>query len=91
MKVMELFYAIDVEGASEVYKKKNIRQFVMAEWNRPVERCSNDLSVFVSEKLIDGSSELCFCCVDSPSIEVIHLSCCKASLHRHCVHEALYS
>ncbi len=37
---------IDVEGAHEVYKKKNICQFVMAEWDRLVERCSNDLPVF---------------------------------------------
>ena len=61
LKIMELFHAIDVEGAREVYKKKNIRQFVMAEWDRLVERCSNDLPVFVSRKLIDGSDELCFC------------------------------
>jgi hypothetical protein len=66
MKTMELFHAIDVEGAREVYKKKKIYQFVMAEWDRLVEHCSNDLPVFVSEKLIDGSSELCFCCIGSP-------------------------
>jgi hypothetical protein len=29
---MELFHAIDVEGAREMYEKKNICQFVMAEW-----------------------------------------------------------
>ncbi len=91
MKIMELFHAIDVEGAHEVYKKKNIRQFVMAEWDRLVEHCSNELPVFVSEKLIDGSSELCFCCIDSPSMEVINLPCCKASVHTHCVLEALQS
>jgi hypothetical protein len=34
MTIMELFLAIDVEEAREVYKKKNIRQFVMAEWDR---------------------------------------------------------
>ncbi len=56
-----------------------------------MEHCSNDLPVAVSEKLIDGTFELCFCCVDSPSIEVINLPCCKASLHRHCVLEALKS
>jgi hypothetical protein len=39
----------------------------------------------VSEKLIDGSFESCFRCVDSPSMEVINLLCCKASAHRHCV------
>ncbi len=71
--------------------KKNICQFVMAEWDRLVERCSNDLPVTVSEKLIDGSFESCFCCIDSPSIEVINLPCCKASVHRHCVLEALQS
>ena len=86
---MELFHAIDVEGAREVYDKKNIHQFVMAEWDRLVERCSNDLPVFVSRKLIDGSDELCFCCADSASMEVIHLPCCKASVHRHCVLDAL--
>ncbi len=85
MEILELFHAIDVEGAREVYKKKNICQFVMAEWDRLVERCSNDLPVFVSEKLIDRSSELCFCCIDSPSMEVTHLPCCKASVHTHCV------
>jgi hypothetical protein len=52
---MELFHAIDVEGAREVKKKNNIRQLVMAEWDRLVEHCSNDLPVFVSRKLIDGS------------------------------------
>ncbi len=88
---MELFHVIDVEEAREVYKKKNIWQFVMAEWNRLVERCSNDLPVFVSEKLIDDTFELCFCWVDSPSMEVINLPCCKASVHRHCVLEALQS
>ncbi len=91
MKILELFHAIDIEEACEVYKKKNIRQYVMAEWDRLVEHCSNDLPVFVSEKLIDGSSELCFCCIDSPSMDVIHLPCCKASVHTHCVLEALQS
>jgi hypothetical protein len=91
MKIMELFHAIDVEEAREVYEKKNIRQFVMAEWDRLVEHCSNDLPVTVSEKLIDGTFELCFCCIDSPSMEVINLPCCKASVHRHCVLEALKS
>ena len=47
LKIMELFHAIDVERAHVVYKKKNIHQFVMAEWDRLVERCSNDLPVFV--------------------------------------------
>jgi hypothetical protein len=88
---MELFHAIDVEGACEVYEKNNIRQFVMAEWDRLVERCSNDLPVFVSMKLIDGSDELCFCCADLASMEVIHLPCCKASVHRQCVLDALQS
>jgi hypothetical protein len=53
--------------------------------------CSNDLPVTVSEKLIDGTFELCFCYVDSPSMEVINLPCCKASVHRHCVLKALKS
>ncbi len=88
MKIMELFHAIDVDEAREVYEKKNIHQFVMVEWDRLVEHCSNDLPVFVSEKLIDGIFELCFCCIDSPSMEVINLPCCKASVHRHCVLEA---
>jgi hypothetical protein len=61
----------------------------MAEWDRLVEHCSNDLPLTVSEKLIDGTFELCFCFVDSPSMEVINLPCCKASVHRHCVLEAL--
>ncbi len=87
----ELFHAIDVEEACEVYKKKNICQFVMAEWDRLVEHCSNDLPVTVLEKLIEGTFELCFCCIDSPSIEVISLPCCKASVHRHCVLKALKS
>jgi hypothetical protein len=71
--------------------KKNIRKFAMAEWDRLVEHCSNDLPVFVSEKLVDGAYELCFCCADLPSMEVINLPCCKASVHRHCVLEALQS
>ncbi len=91
MKIMELFHAIDVEEAREVYEKKNIRRFIMAEWDRLVEHCSNNLSVTVSEKLIDGTLKLCFCCIDSPSMEVINLPCCKASVHRHCVLEALKS
>jgi hypothetical protein len=56
-----------------------------------VDCCSIDLPVFVSEKLIDGSSESCFCCIDSPSMEVIDLPCCKASVHTHCILEALQS
>jgi hypothetical protein len=91
MKIMELFHAIDVEEACEEYKKKNIRQFVMAEWDRLVELFSNDLPVAVSEKLIDGTFEACFCCIDSSSMEVINLPCCKASVHRHCVLKALKS
>jgi hypothetical protein len=85
---MELFHAIDVEEALEVYKKKNICRFVMAEWDKLVLHCSNDLPVTVSEKLIDGSFESCFCCVDSPSMKVINIPCCKFSVHRHCVLEA---
>jgi hypothetical protein len=69
MKIMELFHAIDVEEAREVSKKKNIRQFLIAEWDRLVLHCSNNHPVTVSEKFIDGSFELCFCCVDSPSME----------------------
>ncbi len=53
-----------------------------------MEHCSNDPPVTVSEKLIDGTFELCFCCIDSPSMEVINLPCCKASVHRRCVLEA---
>jgi hypothetical protein len=63
----------------------------MAEWDRLVEHCSNDCPVTVSEKLIDGTFELCFCCVDSPSLEVVNLPCCMASVHRHCVLDALQS
>jgi hypothetical protein len=51
--------------------KKNIRQFVMAEWDRLVELCSYDLPVFVFEKQVDGAYGLCFCCTDLPSMEVI--------------------
>ncbi len=54
-----------------------------------MEHCSNDLPVTVSEKLIDGTFELCFCCIDSPLMGVINLPCCKTSVHRHCVLEAL--
>ncbi len=91
MKIMKLFHVIDVEEAGEVYKKKNIHQFAMAEWDRLLECCSNNFPVFVSEKLIDGTFELCFCCKDSPSMEVINLPCCKASVHMYCVLEALQS
>jgi hypothetical protein len=63
----------------------------MAEWDRLVEPCSNGLPVAVSEKLIDGTFELCFCCIDSPSMEVINLPCCKASVHSCCVLKALKS
>jgi hypothetical protein len=69
--------------------KKNICQFVMAEWDRLVELCSNDLPVFVLEKQIEGAYGLCFCCADLPSMEIIHLPCCKASVHRHCVLDSL--
>jgi hypothetical protein len=57
MKIMELFHAIDVEEACEVYEKNNIHQFIMAEWDRLVERCSTEFLVTVSEKLIDGTFE----------------------------------
>ncbi len=63
----------------------------MTEWDRLVLCCSNDLPVTMSEKRIDGSFELCFCCKDPPSMEVINLPCCKASVHRHYVLEALQS
>ncbi len=56
-----------------------------------MEHCSNDLPVFVSEKLVNSAYELCFCCADLPSMEVINLPCCKASVHRHYVLEALQS
>ncbi len=57
MIIMELIHAIDVEEAHEVYEKKIIRQFIMAEWDRLVEHCSNDLPVTVSDKLIDCTFE----------------------------------
>ncbi len=41
----------------------------MAEWDRLVELCSNDLPVFVLEKQVDGAYGLCFCCADLPSME----------------------
>ncbi len=63
----------------------------MAELDRLVLCCSNDLPVTVYEKPIDGSFELCFCCEGSPSLGVSILPCCKASVHRHCVLEALQS
>jgi hypothetical protein len=90
MKIMELFHVIDVEEAREVYEK-NIHRFVMAEWDRLVLCCSNNLVVRVYEKPIDGSFELCFCCEDSPSMEVINHPCCKVNAQRHCVLEALQS
>ncbi len=61
----------------------------MAEWDRLVELCSNDLQVFVLEKQVDGAYGLCFCCANLPSMEVILLPCCKARVHRHCVLEYL--
>jgi hypothetical protein len=75
LKIMELFHAIDVEAAREVYAQKNIRQFVMAERDRLVELCSNDLPVFVLNKQIKGAYGLCFCCADLPSMEIICLPC----------------
>ncbi len=53
--------------------KKNIRQFVMAEWDKLVELCSNDLPVFVLEKQNKGANGSCFCCHDLPSMEIILL------------------
>ncbi len=41
----------------------------MAEWDRLVELCSNDLPVFVLEKKVDGAYGLCFCGADLPSME----------------------
>ncbi len=61
----------------------------MAEQDRLVELCSNDLPVFILEKQVNGAYELCFCCIDLPSMEVILLPCCKAGVHRHCVLEYL--
>ncbi len=43
------------------------------------------------KKLTDCTLELCFCCEDSPSMEVINLPCCKASVNIHCVFKALQS
>jgi hypothetical protein len=59
----------------------NIRQLLMTEWDRLVLCCSNNLPLTVSEKPIDGSFELCFCCEDSPSMGVINLPFYKASVH----------
>jgi hypothetical protein len=86
---MELFHAIDVEAAHEVYEKKNIRQFVMAEWDKLVELCSKDLPVFVLEKQNEGANGSCFCCHNLSSMEIILLPCCKARVHRHCDLDAL--
>ena len=61
----------------------------MAEWDKLVEHCSNDLPVFVLEKQNEGANGLCFCCHDLPSMEIILLPCCKARVHRHCVLDAL--
>jgi hypothetical protein len=69
--------------------EKNIHQFVMAEWDRLVELCSNDLPVFVFKKWVNSAYGLFFCCTDLPSMEVILLPCCKASVHSHCVLESL--
>ncbi len=69
--------------------KKNIRQFLMAEWDRLVELCINDLPVFVLEKKVDGAYGLCFCGADLPSMDVILHPCCKARVHRHCALESL--
>jgi hypothetical protein len=63
----------------------------MAEWDRLVLCCCNNLPVTVYKKPIDGSFELYFCCEDSPSMEVINNQCCKASVHRHFVLKALQS
>jgi hypothetical protein len=61
----------------------------MAERDRLVEFCSNDLPVFVLEKQIEGAYGFCFCCPNLPSMEIICLPCCKASVHRHCVLDSL--
>ncbi len=54
-----------------------------------MELCSNDLPVFVLEKQIKGTYGLCFCCADLPSMEIICLPCCKATVHTHCVLDSL--
>jgi hypothetical protein len=62
----------------------------MAEWDRLVELCSNDLPFFVLEKQIECAYGLCFCCTDLlPSIEIIRLPCCKGTVHTHCVLDSL--
>ncbi len=43
----------------------------MAEWDRLVELCSNDLPVFVLEKQVNVAYGLCFCGADLPSMEII--------------------
>ena len=64
----------------------------MAEWDKLVELCSNDLPVFVLEKHNEGANGLCFCCRDlPPSMEIILLTCCKARVHRHFALNALFT
>jgi hypothetical protein len=88
---MQLILKKHVKCTKKEHSSIRNQLFVMAEWDRLVLCCSNNLPVTVSEKLIDGSFELFFCCIDSPSIEVINLLCCKASVHRHYVLKALQS
>jgi hypothetical protein len=45
----------------------------MAEWDRLVLRCSNNLPVTVSEKLIDGTFELCF--ITDTGMDCFKLNC----------------
>jgi hypothetical protein len=91
MKIVEIFYVIGIKKEQECYKKDNICCLVMAEWDRLVMFCDDDLPVTVWEKLVEGSMDFCFCCHDLPSMKFIHLPCCKASVHIQCALAALRS
>jgi hypothetical protein len=74
-----------IDDVQLAYSYNSICRMVTDKWIDMVITCNDVLHVSVAEKLGDGSMIICFCCVDSPSMDIIRTPCCKNSVHRHCI------
>jgi hypothetical protein len=85
LKIMELYHQISIDDVQLAYSTNSIRRMVIDKWIDMVTTCNDVLRVSVAEKLGGGSMTICFCCVDSPSMDIIRTPCCKNNVHRHCI------
>lgn len=85
LKIMELYHQISIDDVQLAYSTNSSRRMVIDKWIDMVTTCNDVLRVSVAEKLGGGSMTICFCCVDSPSMDIIRTPCCKNNVHRHCI------